>query len=327
MPSKLWLLLFNLLLISGLGCGSTGLIKVIPRDATPTPQFVPQTQVQVVQTQPDSPTATPYPPPDQATTKESTPAPAQEEVATAQTESPPSTTIWRRLSFPKNAPDDSLPAHGLLLAFIIPVLILGIPSIFLELAIVRYVQPRGIDLSEVLVRAKDGLFVGITLSMTARRTLSLASTRMTWSRVREFVEKSLEQELIQRANTYESLDDLEHNLRAITEGFQELPIIRELSRDFGVVVLRFNAEIRYTPETVTALNNRAEASAGGLAYLAYAAAAHLNPESAECRELYRVYQQTTSRVEAARNLGSGIANFGNALAPKAVIVDDDQTES
>ena len=66
-----------------------------------------------------------------------------------------------------------------------------------------------------------------------------------------------------------------------------------------------------------ALQRKAEASAGGTAYLAYAAAAHLDPDRPESRELYRIYQETTSQVDAARNLGGGITNLANLLTHRA----------
>jgi len=176
-----------------------------------------------------------------------------------------------------------------------------------------YVQPRGVDLSKVLIKAQDGLFIEAAVSMTARRTLGLASTRMSWPRVRNLVEKPIEQELIHQALQFNALEDLERNLKAISESFCELPIVHELSRDFGVEVLRFNIEIRYPPETVDALKRKADASAGGSAYLAYAAAAHLDPDAPESRHLYQIFQETSSQVDAARNLGGGISSLVSRL--------------
>lgn len=206
--------------------------------------------------------------------------------------------------------------HGLVPALLLPFAIIGIPWIFLELIIIRYVQPRGIDLSQVRIKAQDGLFIEAAVSMTARRSLTLASTRMTWGRVQDFVEKIVEQELIHEALHFPSLDDLERGLKGITERFLELPIVRELSRDFGVEVMRFNVETRYPQETMDALNRKADASAGGTAYLAYAASAHLDPDTPECRQLYQIFQETSGQVDAARNLGGGITSLANLLGQR-----------
>jgi hypothetical protein len=208
------------------------------------------------------------------------------------------------------------PRHGLLIAVLLPFLIVGVPWIFLELFMVRYTQPRGADLARVRIKAQDGLFIEAIVSMTARRELSLASTRMTWPRVSEFVEKEIEQELIHEALKFLTLQELEQNLKGISEGFSQLAIIGELSRDFGVYVERFNIETIYPPETSEALQRKGEASAGGTAYLAFAAAARLNPSTAECRELYRVYEETSGRVDAARNLGGGITTLASLLGQK-----------
>jgi hypothetical protein len=207
-------------------------------------------------------------------------------------------------------------AHGLTYALLLPLLIIGVPWVLLELIIIRYVQPRGIDLTEVRLKAQDGLFIQAVASMTARRSLTLASTRMTWGRVQDFVEKTIEQELIHEALHFPTLDDLEQGLKEITEKFLDLPIVHELSRDFGVQVMRFNVETRYPQETMDALNRKAEASAGGTAYLAYAAAAHLDPDTPECRQLYRIYQETSGQVDAARNLGGGITSLANLLGQR-----------
>jgi hypothetical protein len=201
----------------------------------------------------------------------------------------------------------------LIIAVLLPALALGIPWLVAEIFTVRYVQPRSIDLSQVLIKAQDGMFVQAAVSLTARRSLSLASTRMSWPRVREFVEKSLEQELLHDALNFPTLEDLERNLKNIAESFKALPIVEELYNDFGVEVMWFNIETRYPPETMDALNRRAEAAAGGTAYLAYAAAARLDPDSQESRELYRVYQETKGQVDAARNLGGGFTSIANLL--------------
>ncbi len=213
----------------------------------------------------------------------------------------------------ERVPTERLPRHGLLIAFVFPLLCFGVPWLIMEFFVVRYIQPRGEDLSTILIKAKDGLFVRAVVSMTARRSLTMASARMTWPRVRNFVEKSIEQELIHDAIQFQTLEELEQNLKTITEKMMELPVVEELSRDFGVEVLRFNIEIQYTPETMDALQRKAEASAGGIAYLAYAAAAHLDPDQAESRELYRIFQETSSQVDAARNLGGGITELISAL--------------
>jgi hypothetical protein len=93
-----------------------------------------------------------------------------------------------------------------------------------------------------------------------------------------------------------------------------LPIIQELSRDFGVEVLRFNIEMRYPTDTIDAINRKAEAAAGGQAYVAYARAAHLDPDSFEARELYKVFEETSGQVDAARNLGGGLTSLANILS-------------
>lgn len=258
-------------------------------------------------------------PPQEGNTQAETqtpPTPLPEGETTAEENGGSFAQTARNLITTNPSPQDqprALALHGWQLVFLLPVLILGSIFAVLEFLVVRYVQPRGLDLSEVLIKAKDGLFILATVSMTARRTLSLASLQMTWPRARELVEKAVEQELIDRAIRFENLEILEQNLKPLTQNLAELEVVEELRRDFGVQVLRFNIEIKYTPETVTALNDKAEASAGGQAYLAYAAAAHLDPNSPECRELYQVYQQTTSQVDAARSLGGGISGLVGAF--------------
>ncbi|MCB0163892.1 MAG: hypothetical protein KDI79_06695 [Anaerolineae bacterium] len=218
------------------------------------------------------------------------------------------------------------PRHGLIIAFILPILVLGIPWLIAEFFVVKYVQPKSIDLSEVLIKARDGLFVGAVISLTARRMLRMASTRMTWNRVAEFVEKSLEQELLHQALNYPTLEELEKDLKNIAEDFINLPVVTELSEDFGVQVIRFNIETQYPQETMDALNRKAEAAAGGIAYLAYAEAARLDPDSRESRELYRVYQETRGKVDAARNLGGGLTSLaglmGSSKRPREETDDD-----
>lgn len=219
---------------------------------------------------------------------------------------------------------DTTPYEGMFFAFLVPVLLIGVPWIALQLVLIRYVQPRGTDLSTVRVKARDGLFVEASVSMTARRLLNLASTRMTWERVRSLVEKNIEQELIHAAIQFPHLESLEQNLKGVTEKFLQLPFIQELARDFGVEVIRFNIETRYPQETMDALNRKAEAVAGGAAYLAYAAAASLDPHTPECRELYKIYQETSGQVDAARNLGGGITSIAGLLSRKGG--DDDEKE-
>lgn len=221
----------------------------------------------------------------------------------------------------------STPRHGLWIAFILPAVILGTIFVVQEFATVRYVQPKGLDLSTVRIKARDGLFLEATISLTARRQLTIASTRMTWGRVQEFVEKTLEQELIHEAIQYNTLEDLEGNIKSIADSFYKLPIVNELAHDFGLEVMRFNIEIGYPEETMDALNRKAEASADGTAYLAYAAAAHMNPESRESRELYRVYQETKGQVDAARNLGGGLTRIAEMFTkPNGGSRDDDSSK-
>jgi hypothetical protein len=206
--------------------------------------------------------------------------------------------------------------HGLLIALVLPIFVLGIPWIIAEIFVVRYVQPRSIDLSTVRIKAQDGLFLEAIISLTARRSLTLASTRLTWSRVSDVVEKTLEQELIYEAINYPTLEELERNLKPIAERFSDLDIVRELKQDFGAEVMRFNVEAQYPQETRDALNRRAEAAAGGTAYLAYAQAAHLDPDSQESRELYKVYQETRGQVDAARNLGGGLTSLADVFSQR-----------
>lgn len=287
------------LLIFLLGCGS---FRVVPANQPQTEIPGGATPAAAGEAAQVPPTATPEPIP----TATLTPTPA-----------PPTATPYFLQSFSTRLADDpeALPRHGLFIAFILPVLLIGIPWVIIEFFVVRYVQPRGVDLSSVRIKAKDGLFIEATISLTARRTLSLASTRMSWLRVRNFVEKPLEQDLIHEALEYTTLEELERNLKTISEQFMGLPILQELKEDFGVEVVRFNIEAKYPQETMDALNRKAEASAGGIAYRAYAAAARLDPDSPECRELYRIYQETSGQVDAARNLGGGIASLARAFSP------------
>ncbi len=325
-----------------LGCG--GIIGFVPAEGLAT-EIPPDTELPTSPPSEQQPAdSTPTPPPEPTATPGPPPTP---------TETPPPTPtryLLQSMSMcpPKSVKDDNkeccpygygvdengfcafnpnnvlpedtplpTPRHGLLIVFVLPLVCLGIPWIIAELNIVRYVQPKGIDLSMVRIKAQDGLFIDAIISLTARRTLTLASSRMSWSRVQEFVEKPLEQELIHEALSYPSIDELELSLKTIAEDFNTLPIIKELANDFGVEVVRFNIEARYSQETMDAINRKAEASAGGTAYLAYAQAAHLDPDSRESRELYRVYQETTGRVDAARNLGGGLTSLAEVFTPKS----------
>jgi hypothetical protein len=288
-----------------LGCG-LGFIEIVPNNPLPV-EIRPTAPEISVAVQPVEPTITPTPEPTATATVTPTVTP---------------TPFFLKTISMGELRDGKVPRHGLLIAFVLPLLVFGIPWLFLEIFIIRYVQPNGFDITAVRMRAQDGLFVESAISMTARRTLTLASTRMTWARVRNFVEKGIEQALIQEAVTYPSIDDLERNIGQLSAMLLESDMVKELSRDFGVEVLRFNIELRYTPETMDALQRKAEASAGGTAYLAYAAAARLNPDSPESRELYRVYQETTSQVDAARNLGGGITGLVNLLTRRQKDMDE-----
>lgn len=205
---------------------------------------------------------------------------------------------------------------GVFLAVFLPLLVLGVAWGLLETYLSQYLRPRSIDLTEMQVKTGDGLFMNPVVSVTARKTLSLSALTSRWSRVQSFVEKALEQALMQEATRLRSIDDLERKLGSITSDFMDLPVIKELSRDFGVQVIRFNIEARYPQETMDALNRKAEAVAGGNAYRAFAAAAELDTDSAECRELYKVYQETTGQVDAYRNLGGGITSLATVLSSR-----------
>jgi hypothetical protein len=152
--------------------------------------------------------------------------------------------------------------------------------------------------------------------MTARKNLSLASLAIRWpGGVRGVVEKAIEQELISTALEFRTLNELEGNLTAMVQRLSELDVIHELERDFGVTVIRFNIELRYPPETVDAINRRAEAVAGGQAYVAYAQAAHLDPDGSDAQDLYKIFQRTTGQVDASRSWGAdAVRNIGDGLA-------------
>jgi hypothetical protein len=182
-----------------------------------------------------------------------------------------------------------------------------------ETALTNYLRPRGIDLTKMRIKAQDGLFIDTTISMTARRMITPAAFPPDWNQARGFVEKEIEQRLMYEATQMRAIDDLEHKLYEITSSFKDLDIMKDVSNDFGIQILRFNVELGYPQETMDALNRRAEASAGGMAYLAFADAAEMEPSSSECRELYTIYQQTSGQVDAARNLGGGITSLASML--------------
>ena len=220
---------------------------------------------------------------------------------------------------PEDKADQGKTSSGLrqiILVVFLPLVSLSILWLIMESLLVQYFRPKSRDLTQVRVKAQDGLFMSTVISMTARKQLSLAAFTTRWAGALSFVEKEVEQVLIQEATHLRSIDDLERKLRIITNDFMNLDIIDELSRDFGIEVIRFNIEPRYSQETVDALNRKAEAAAGGTAYLAFADAAELEPDSAECRELYTVYQETTGQVDAYRNLGGGITNLAAMLSPR-----------
>ena len=336
-------IILTVLAFLAIGCGF-GPIVVVPIEPT-LPNEIPPGSTAVVEGTPADqvPTSTPSPtpsptptlgpptptryflqffstcPPDAATDREGNCCPHN------YAEDPVTGFCTPTVSYGEGEPPPT-PRNGLIIALVLPALCIGIPLAFMELNVVRYVQPKGLDLSTVRIRAQDGLFIEATLSLTARRLLTPASTRMTWSRVRDFVEKPLEQELIHRALEYQTLEELELDLKSITEEFEHLSVIKELRVDFGVEVIRFNIEARYSQETMDAINRRAEASAGGNAYLAFAQAAHLDPDSPESRELYRVYQETTGRVDAARNLGGGLTTIAEVFVAKNVQEDSDSDD-
>ena len=218
------------------------------------------------------------------------------------------------LSTNSNSPE-SLPWHGVIFVFLVLTCIM-IPWGVAQVWYVRFAQPHSLDITEVLIKAQDGLFITAVLSMTARRSFNFTSLYTRWSRIKEIVSKTLEETLIDEALKYLTLDELQLKLKDMSAEFIELPIVQELWIDFGIRVERFNIETRYPQETMDALNRKAEANAGGQAYLEYARAAHLDPNSHESRELYRIYQETRGQVDAARNLGGGISNLANILGQK-----------
>jgi len=275
-----------------MGCGSV--IEVVTPTSpvllvTPTPQVIILTPTPV-----PAPTASPL-----------APVPLPEDKAD--------------VPLPEDKADQGKTSSGLrqiILVVFLPLASLSVLWLIMESLLVQYFRPKSRDLTQVRVKAQDGLFMSTVISMTARKQLSLAAFTTRWAGALSFVEKEVEQVLIQEATHLRSIDDLERKLRIITNDFMNLDIIDELSRDFGIEVIRFNIEPRYSQETVDALNRKAEAAAGGTAYLAFADAAELEPDSAECRELYTVYQETTGQVDAYRNLGGGITNLAAMLSPR-----------
>ena len=333
MYRKLGILFFIVSLM--LACDLDRVVQIVPKNQTELPaaanagqpvavQPAAPEQAQLAPTATPEPTFTPIPTATPLPTNTPTPSPFLYSLST--TPSPRIQEVETNRGI-----DLALPRHGILIAFVLPLLLFGVPGAVIEIFVARYVQPRSVDLSGVLIKAQDGLFINAVVSMTARKTVSLASLTNRWGRVRDVVEKAIEQELIHEALNYPSLPELENNLKEIVERFTQMTIIDELTRDFGVRVLRFNIEIRYPAETIDAINRKAEASAGGQAYVAYARAARLNPDAGETRELYNVFQQTTSQVDAARNLGSGISGLANLLGQNInkrprEDVDDDSEE-
>jgi hypothetical protein len=307
-----------ILFLTGLACTQVGgmqLVEIERLDATPVqpvviannPAPAPESVIQV-------PTATPLPTLTPIPTETPTPAPTATPVP-----------FLSQFNLPREASPgnpDRLPRHGLVITLVLPLIIFGLPWMLLEVSIARYVRPRSLDLTRLLIKAQDGLFIETVVSMTARKNLSLASLAIRWpGGVRGVVEKAIEQELLQAALEFRTLGELESNLTAIVQRLTELEVIRELERDFGVAVIRFNIELRYPPETVDAINRRAEAVAGGQAYVAYAQAAHLDPDGVEAKELYKIYQQTTSTVDASRSWGvDAIRNIGDGLSNLVTLI-------
>ncbi|MDM8529197.1 hypothetical protein QUF58_13435 [Anaerolineales bacterium HSG24] len=218
------------------------------------------------------------------------------------------------LSTNSNSPE-SLPWHGVIFVFLVLTCIM-IPWGVAQVWYVRFAQPHSLDITEVLIKAQDGLFITAVLSMTARRSFNFTALYSRWARIKDIVSKTLEEALIHEALNYPTLDELQPKLKDISAKFIEQSIVQELWIDFGIRVMRFNIETRYPQETIDALNRKAEANAGGQAYLEYARAAHLDPSSNESRELYRIYQETRGQVDAARNLGGGITSLANILGQK-----------
>jgi len=290
-----------------LGCNNIPGVKIVPRPAT---EIMGNPQAQGVATILPVAVSEGQPQPLASPTMTATSTPIPTPTATPL---PTATSFFLQSLTTAQPPyENTLPRHGLLLIsliFFIIMLIWGIGQYFY----ISFAQPKGLDITTLDIKAQDGLFVGAVLSMTARRTFTFTSPFTRWSQVINFVSKTLEQELIQKAQQYANIEELEANLKVITESFFQEPVVQELWTDFGVKVIRFNIEIRFSQATKDALIRKAEAAAGGQAYLAYARAAHLDPNSPESRELYRIYQETQGQVDAARNLGGGFTNLANIL--------------
>ncbi len=266
------------LCLLALGLSGCSFVEVV----TPTAPYVIFTETPAV-TVAAGPTETPTP----------TPAPTPTPVLPTPTLAP--------------TPQGALPRHGLIGACIIPVAALAFLWAVVETLVAIYTRPRGIDLSAIKIKAQDGLFIQTTVSITVRKLLTPVSFSISWPQLKSVAEKALEQELIDRALNFRTLDELERSLKIISRHFDTLSIVQELARDYGVEVIRFNIETRYPQETMDALTRRAYALVGGRAYLAYAAEAGLDPQSDECRELYRSYLMTSGQVDAARNFGVNAA--------------------
>lgn len=285
--------------------GCSGFYEVVPRPKTEiidTPPVVFTTEPMSVEAATNTemtatPTITPTP------TVTPTPAPTSTPVP-----------FLADLSTNTNSPE-ALPYHGIYLVFMVFGCIM-LPWALAQTWYIRFAQPKSFDVTEVLIKAKDGLFVTAVLSMTSRRSFTATALFTRWGVISEIVSKTLEQSLLDEAMKHTTLDDLLSNIDEIATKFIEEEVVQELWTDFGIRVMRFNIETRYPQATIDALNRKAEANAGGQAYLEYARAAHLDPGSPESRELYRVYQETRGQIDAARNLGGGITNLANILGQK-----------
>lgn len=244
---------------------------------------------------------------------------------TATPEPTPTTFFLQTLSSSIPPYKTEFPRHGIILAILAFFCIMA-PWLIGQVWFIQFSLPKSTDVTEVLIKGQDGLFITAVLSMTARRSFTFTALFARWGRIREVVSKAVEQKLIQSAMRYETIEKLVANLQIMTDELYDEPIVKEIWTDFGVRVTRFNIETRYPDETRDAINRKAEAVAGGQAYLAYANAAHLDPESSESRELYGVYQRTTSQVDAARNLGGGITDLATVFGQRTVQQQDDESD-
>lgn len=309
------------LVITLLACRNIPGVEVVDRPKTeivdPAPQFVATVPPQVValpteSTNPEAaiavlPTAT------ATLLPTATPLPT------------PTTFFLQTLSSSTPPYKTEFPRHGIILA-LSALFCIMVPWGLGQVWFIQFSLPKSTDVTEVLIKGQDGLFITAVLSMTARRSFTFTALFARWGRIREVVSKAVEQKLIQSAMRYETIEQLVANLQIMTEELYEEPIVKEVWTDFGVRVTRFNIETRYPDETRDAINRKAEAVAGGQAYLAYANAAHLDPESSESRELYGVYQRTTSQVDAARNLGGGITDLATVFGQRTVQQQDDESD-